>query len=146
MYQLYLQRVHNEKSLKPLVQIDLTDQARILAIDVQNNGVGPLTIEAITFRKDGKTYPRIQDCLTFDPRHYEHWDVDADNKKVLVPGGKLEAFSKAFAIDALEQELDDYRKQLSVLIVTVQGRDIYDNKILVSKRLAWFGRYVKATF
>ena len=93
-YQLYLQRVHNEKSVKPLVQIDLMDNNGILFIHVQNNGVGPMIVDRLTFTKVQQTYSRIQDCIDIDPTTYNHIEITDTNKKILIPGGFLEVFSK----------------------------------------------------
>lgn len=49
-YQLHLQRVHNEKSLKPLAQIDLVDRDK-LSVHIPNNGVGPMIVETIFYLK-----------------------------------------------------------------------------------------------
>ncbi len=54
-YQLYLQRLHNEKSLKPLAQIDFVDRKKLMYVHIQNNGVGPLVIDRLTFVKDGNS-------------------------------------------------------------------------------------------
>ena len=142
IYQLYLQRVHNEKSLKPLVQINLTDQDLILAVDVQNNGLGPFTIDALNFSKDGQCYSRIRDCLTFEPRQYEYVDIRTDNKKGLGPGGRHQVFFKKFDVDTDEKEMDSYKTQLSVITVKVEGRDIYGNKVVAQRNLTWFARYI----
>ena len=50
-YQLYLQRVHNEKSLKPLGQIYFSDRDKTILVQVLNNGLGPLIIDRLTFKK-----------------------------------------------------------------------------------------------
>ena len=69
-YQLYLQRVHNEKSLKPLGQIDLPDYKKQVAVHIRNNGLGPLILDRLTFIKDDQQYTSIDNCLDLDPRSY----------------------------------------------------------------------------
>ena len=143
-YQLRLQRIHNEKSLKPLPQIDLLDKDGLLYVRVQNNGVGPMIITALKFIKDQQQYSRIQECISFDPKWYDHIDVDANNQKVVFPGAYLEIFAKQFNAIKPEPESELLRQQLSAITVVAEGRDIYDNKVSVEKSLRWFGRYVEA--
>lgn len=85
-YQLYLQRVHNEKSLRPIAQIGIMDRDKVLHVHIENNGVGPLIIEKLTFFKNGKSYSDIEPCLTLNPRSYQHISVTEFAKKVVLPG------------------------------------------------------------
>lgn len=140
-YQLYLQRVHNEKSLTPLVQINLTDNAGLINVHVQNNGVGPFIVEKLTFVKDGKTYDNIQQCLSLSPRAYQHISVNESVKKVLLPGAFLEVFSKQFDLNATKDEIEDVRKELAALTLKVEGRDIYKNGSTTERKLTWFVRH-----
>lgn len=140
-YQLYLQRVHNEKSLRPLVQIDLTDHERLLYVHVQNNGVGPYIVERLVFFKDDKTYFNIEDCLDLSPRTYQHISVTETVKKVVPPGMFLQVFSHRFDEKCSDQEINDVRQQLAVLKLKVEGRDIYNNRITAKRELSWFMRH-----
>jgi hypothetical protein len=134
-----LQRVHNEKSLKPLPQIDFTDLNGTLFVRIQNNGVGPFIIENLIFSKGKQTYYRIQDCLELDPKSYVFIDIDITNKKIIFPGAYLEIFFKQFE-QHQELDIDLFRRQLANLTVKVEGRDIYNNKTIVEKSLKWFSR------
>ena len=139
-YQAHLQRVHNQKSVKPLPQIDFMDRDGEMYVHVVNNGVGPMTVDKLTFTRGGKTYSRIQDCLNIDPTSYYHVDVSESNKKVITQAGFLIVFAERLD-SAKDQELIGiFRKQLSGLHLVVHGHDIYNNKILVEKSLSWFER------
>ena len=140
-YQLYLQRVHNEKSLKPLVQIDLMDRGKLLYVRIQNNGVGPLIVEKLTFLKNGKSYSNLEDCLELSPRSYQHLSIIESVKKVLVAGSYLEVFSKQFEESSTDEELDSTRRQLAALTLRMDGLDIYNNKVTVERDLRWFMRH-----
>jgi hypothetical protein len=140
-YQLYLQRIHNEKSLKPLLQIDFNDRNGLLFVRITNNGVGPVIIESLEFRKGQHSYSYIKDCLEIDPRTYNHLDIDVTNKKVIQPTGFIEVFSKLFDEITPATEISHFRKQLSPLVLKVKGEDIYNNKIVVEKSLKWFARH-----
>ncbi|MCF0075737.1 hypothetical protein LZD49_35025 [Dyadobacter sp. CY261] len=81
-YQLYLQRTHNEKSLKPLPQIVLGDHGQDIFVHIRNNGVGPLIVESLTFTRNGKAYSGIEECLDLPPRSYMHVRVTSTAKKL----------------------------------------------------------------
>jgi hypothetical protein len=138
-YQLYLQRVHNEKSVKPLVQIDLIDHKNQLAVLIRNNGLGPLMVEELTFLKKDKAYSQIVDCLDLDPKSYMHIPVTDTHKRVVLPNAHLIVFEKMFALEA-EAERARVRNLLAPLHLRVRGRDIYDNPVIVERDFQWFGR------
>jgi hypothetical protein len=141
-YQAHLQRVHNQKSVKPLPQIDLMDRDGEMYVHVVNNGVGPMTVDKLRFTRDGKTYDRIQDCLSLDPQSYYHVDVSPTNKKVIIPGGHLIVFGETLDANSNKETINLFRQQLAMLSLDVEGHDIYNNKVAVSKNLNWFGRHL----
>lgn len=139
--QSYMQRVHNQKSVKPLPQIDLLDRNGKLFVHIQNNGVGPMIIDKLTFTKGEKIYHRIQDCLDIDPKMYFHIEITDTNKKIVVPGGFVELFSKSLNPKDNETMITLFQQQLAALNLKVEGHDIYNNKISVEKNLNWFARH-----
>ncbi|MDQ1086154.1 hypothetical protein [Siphonobacter sp. SORGH_AS_1065] len=142
VYQLYLQRVHNEKSVKPLGQIDLIDFDRKISIYIVNNGLGPLILERMIFSKDGQTYTRIDDCLALDSKSYSRIHVSEKVKRVVLPNKYLTAFETIFSTDENEMEVEKVRAQLSSISLKVEGRDIYDNLITIERDLEWFSRHM----
>lgn len=140
-YQAHIQRVHNEKSVKPLPQIDLMDRDGEMYVHVVNNGIGPITVDKLTFTRDGETYTRIQDCLDIDPTTYYHVDVSPTNKKVIIPGGFLIVFAETLDLANHKDLQELFRQQLSALKLSVDGQDIYNNKISIEKSLNWFDRH-----
>jgi hypothetical protein len=80
-YQLYLQRLHNEKSLKPIGQIDVGDRKKHIYVHIQNNGLGPLIIDKVVFIKNGIKYNSISECLKLDPKSYWHVSLNGTDKK-----------------------------------------------------------------
>lgn len=139
-YQLYLQRVHNEKSLKPLGQINFIDRQDTMFVHIQNNGVGPLIIEQLTFIMGNREYTSIKDCLDIDPKSYMSIDVSASATKVILPGTYLEVFSIQFEPHEGESHKEPLRKKLSEISLRVKGRDIYNNKIVIERGFQWFLR------
>ncbi|WP_421828340.1 hypothetical protein [Larkinella sp.] len=141
-YQLYLQRVHNEKSLKPLGQIDLPDYKKQVAVHIRNNGLGPLILDRLTFIKDDQQYTSIDNCLDLDPRSYMRMAISDTVKRVVLPNAHLVVFETQFEDHEGEIEIDQARMQLASITLKVEGRDIYDNKIKLERSLHWFARYM----
>ena len=141
-YQLYLQRVHNEKSLTPLGQIDLLDQNRQLTLWVANNGMGPMIIDKLTFFKEGNAYTNIEDCLRLDQRSYRRITINESVKKVVLPHAYLEVFATEFEEHEEEAQIENAREQLTPITLKVDYRDIYENKFILERNLDWFSRHV----
>lgn len=141
-YQLYLQRVHNTKSLKPLGQVDLRDRNRQLAVWIANNGMGPMIIDRITFVKKGKHYTNIEDCLSLHVRSYRRIPISESVKKVVLPGASFEVFATEFEGHEGEAEITNAQKQLTPITLKVDYWDIYENKFTLERSLEWFSRYM----
>lgn len=142
-YQAYLQRRHNEKSIKPLLQIDLMDNNGVLFVHVQNNGVGPMVVDKLSFTKADQSYTRIEDCISIDPKSYNHIEITDTNKKIIIPGQFLEVFAKQFDPKDDQATVDSFRRELSGILFRVDGHDIYDNKVATEKSLKWFARHLQ---
>ncbi|WP_077920527.1 hypothetical protein [Spirosoma sp. 209] len=141
-YQLHLQRVHNEKSLKPLGQIELPDHNKQLAVHIRNNGLGPLLIDRLTFVQHGQSYTAIDDCLALEPRSYMRVTIDDTVKRVILPHAYLVVFETRFDEHEREADINCVRKQLASITLTVEGRDMYDNHIVLTRNFNWFSRYL----
>lgn len=141
-YQLYLQRIHNEKSLQPLGQIDLRDRNNQVSVCVTNNGMGPMIIDRLTFFKDGNSYPTIGDCLSLAPGAYSNILINESVKKVVLPNCRLEVFAAELEPHEGSAEIRDVRKQLTPITLRVNCRDIYGNKFILERSLEWFFRHM----
>ncbi|MCK8491777.1 hypothetical protein M0L20_07925 [Spirosoma sp. RP8] len=140
-YQLYLQRVHNERSVRPFGQIDFLDRDSLLSVHVSNNGMGPLIVEKLTFIIDGNHYTDIEHCLDLDPRSYMHMTIRDSAKKVILPNAGLKVFEiKLEGYDA-EQEVERIRRMLTPVTLKADCRDIYNNKVVVERDFQWFSRH-----
>jgi len=140
LYQVYLQRVHNEKSLKPLGQIDLEDRQGHIYVRVTNNGLGPMIVDRLIFQKDGKSYTSIEDCLELDSRSYTRISVNESVRKVILPNGHLAIFETR--LEASEEDAQRVRQQLSPIKLKVEFHDIYDKKMTIERDFQWFARHV----
>ncbi|MEO6686044.1 MAG: hypothetical protein ABIN24_08765 [Dyadobacter sp.] len=142
-YQLYLQRIHNERSLRPLGQIVLSDRGAKIFVHIINNGVGPMIIDKVMFTKDRISSNNIEDLLNLAPKSYMHDVVSAETvQKVILPGGFLEIFGTTFDGHTSEKAKGNVITQLAPLDLKVNYRDIYDNKFTVSRNLHWFSRHI----
>lgn len=141
-YQLYLQRLHNEKSLKPLGQIVLEDRQQVLAVHLRNNGLGPLIIDRLTFIKDGQSYQAITDCLALDVRSYMHATTKDSVTRVVLPNSSLPIFDTRFEEHDHKAIMDEARTQLAPIRLKAEFRDIYDNQMTIERGFQWFTRYV----
>jgi hypothetical protein len=140
--QVYLQRTHNEKSLKPLGQIDFRDRQDQLYVRVSNNGVGPMIVDRLCFIKDGKFYATIDECLELKRRSYSRLDGHESVRKVILPNSSLTIFETRFEEQEGEAAIDQARKQLAPISLKVEFRDIYDNKMSIERGFQWFARHM----
>ena len=139
-YQLYLQRRHNEKSLKPLGQIKFVDQKAQLAVQIENCGLGPMIIESLSFSKEGTVSPKIDEYLDLDKRSFFSASIDSEIKKVLPPNGQMDIFAKNVT-SLTPEEIDLVRGKLSIVGVKLVYRDIYNNRFTAERSLQWFSRH-----
>lgn len=139
-YQAYIQRIHNQKSVKPLVQVDLVNRDGFLAIYVRNNGIGPYIIKKLEFLRNGEKFEGIEDCLSMNPRIYQSIPITKYTPKTILPGASFDVFSLQCKLDDPERNIDDVKGQLSVLKIKVTGVDIYDNIIIIERSFDWFSK------
>jgi len=141
LYQLYLQRLHNEKSLKPLLQIDVKDHNELIYVRVQNNGLGPYIIEKLSFTKDEQLYTSIGSCISLNPKSYHNVSVSETATKVILPNNYLDVFSVRLKPEDTDKYIEQIKTELSLIRLKVHGRDIYDNQINIERDLNWFVKY-----
>lgn len=132
--------MHNAKSLKPLGQIELGDGKNRIYVHIQNNGMGSLIVDNLTFTKDGFYYNTISDCLDLDSKSYWHTSIDNVLKKVIQPDSHLVVFEKNIENHSNE-EINRIKKELTPISLKLNYRDIYDNKFSFERNLKWFSRH-----
>ncbi|WP_240543842.1 hypothetical protein [Spirosoma foliorum] len=140
-YQLYLQRIHNEKSLKPLGQIVLEDQRKTLAVHLRNNGLGPLIIDKLSCSKNGVFHADLEECLALAPKSYLFAPTNDSVTRVVLPNSSLTIFETRFDEYEDNAAIEHARKQLAPITLKVQFRDIYDNRTTLERDFQWFLRY-----
>lgn len=147
VYQLFLQREHNEKSLRPIGQIDLKDHKQIINVRVINRGLGPMTVTKLIFIWRQEEYYNIENCLvSFDPKTYNHMHISVDNYKTLPPNNSIEVYEKIFYKDSGDEDDErakfSIRKALAEIVLKVEFQDMYENKYTITRDLRWFARHI----
>jgi hypothetical protein len=137
-----MQQIHNEKSVKPLGQIHFKDRDKTISVRIINNGLGPLIIDRFTFSKSDNIYCSIADCVDLPVKSFMHDASDDLMERVVLPNSHLTVFETRFDAHESEVEINHARKQLAPIILKVEGRDIYDNKIVIERNFKWFARYI----
>ena len=140
--QWHLQRVHNEKSVKPLGQIYFWDRDNNISVRVINNGLGPLIIDRLTFSKSDNIYSSILDCVDLPAKSFMHNSSNDIVERVVLHNSYLTVFEATLEEEESEANLDQVRKQLMPITLKVEGHDIYDNKIILERNFQWFARYI----
>jgi len=107
--------------------------------------LGPLIIDRIIFCKSDNIYSSIVDCVDLPARSFMHDSSDDPVERVILPNSYLTVFETKFDDYEGEAELNHVRKQLRPITLKVEGRDIYDKKIILERNFQWFARYILAS-
>lgn len=119
----------------------LGDQGRHLFVQLQNNGIGPLIVEQLSFSKQGVEHSNLEQCLTLNPTTYNHdTEVSAETPKVILPGSHLVVFGMMFEPHE-ETAQNQVRAELAELRLQVKAKDIYQHNIKIIRDFRWFVRH-----
>ena len=103
------------------MQIDVNDRDKLIAVRVQNNGLGPFIIEKLSFSKDGDVHHSIKKCISLNPQAYHNVTVTDTTKKVILPNSFLDVFSVRLKESDTEEYIAKIKTELSVLHLKVHG-------------------------
>ncbi|SDM66285.1 hypothetical protein [Kriegella aquimaris] len=142
-----LQKLHNEKSLKPLPMIETGDYEIDIYIKFINKGNGPLIINSIEFISGNKKSESIVNLMNDDLK-FEYWNTFyvRNNKEILQSTDEITLLQKKLksGVSASEKEfLFNLRTFLSQVSVIVEFEDIYNNKSIFKESLNRFSRRLK---
>ena len=143
---IFIQRVHNRKSVVPVAQFVLGDYENCLEVSLANKGIGPLRITRFTYFDGSKKFENIyeqmpplpDDCTWFT---YTGYIVD----RCLSPGETLGLLILRGNPEDAEFAgfRDQVREALSKGFVTIQYKDVYGKQLPeVSRSLFWFERHL----
>jgi hypothetical protein len=142
-YGLWLQRKHNQLSVRPIGIVTLSDYENRLAIKVKNAGMGTMIIKSIeTSDNEGnkKEYPIDwfpQDIMWADFR--KGLPAIKEGDSIVLLEYKLDPQNKNS-----EKERENIRSILKNLTIRIKYKDIYDKEQqILSRSLDWFGRNKK---
>ncbi len=126
------QRVHNEKSVRPICSITYRNYISEIVITICNDGVGPMLIDALELLKNDKVYRKVKDLVgpTFPGGgEYTYKWVDFKQQRTIPIGGSIEIFrfQKKEGQTDFQSVRDLVREALTEVTVSVKYTDIYSN-------------------
>lgn len=135
------QVTHNKNSVKPILNVSCGDYVGEIFVKIKNKGVGPATVLSVKC-ENGMTETKHCECSLI--RYFHNfdflWTTFADDITgfTIAPGGEIVLL---VAKSNNETTLQEIRKRLSNIVVTIEYTDIYGDKMKPSTRnLNWFGR------
>jgi hypothetical protein len=130
-----LQHIHNKKSIKPICQIIFNNYVDLIAVRLDNYGVGPLIIQELIIT-DGNKKGAI--LLYFMPDEVQIWSnfVKDISERVIPIDGKIELLKLESSNELWKRKV---REALSKLRITVKYKDIYGSKFVATRDLSFFG-------
>lgn len=144
--QIYIQREHNFKSVKPIGQVSVADYETDVHVALTNGGIGPLIITDIKVYNKDVTSTNLLKVLPNDLVQSMIWtDFVTELKGRAIQNGEEVFLIRAMFDDDLTEELINFRTRLRECLkyITVEFTytDIYEKNTYHTKReLTWFGR------
>lgn len=138
------QRKHNKLSVKPIAIISVADYEERLAVNLQNQGNGPLIIEKLLIKNNDEEKSSIIDFFEtgFEDVVWSTFTADIDGWSILPASHRtlIELIGNPSDKKFIAKR-NRVRKVLANLKVEVQYQDIYENKMPVKVRdLDFFAR------
>jgi hypothetical protein len=141
IFQFYIQRKHNQNSVRPIGQIVCGDKQETVFVHLANLGLGPMTVTKLSFKTNNGTVHNIEHCLTLNPRSYFHVTISEDNPQTILPNGHLKLFEQVFNHFG-DPNKQQSRSLLCEMEIQAEYYDIYNSMYTVKRKLNWFGRYL----
>lgn len=151
---LKIQRIHNEKSVKPIAIISAGDFENDIFISIENKGVGPMIIKNIEVKNPKKTTNSVIDIIPENIVSKILWStfVREIENKAIAHGGQLILIQWKLNyneydysdLDKVGNDLnltEQLRKALKDITIYLEYTDIYEKNIFKTERsMQWFGR------
>ncbi len=148
MRAMYIQRVHNKKSVKPIGQITLGDYTEELYVRLDNNGTGPLVVTNVIVTYLNVQYPSLIGAIPQFIKEPIHWVtfVEEGNEKSILPGKSLILLKALHGgvpnkklITVEDNNFSALRKALGQCTISISYTDIYGSTpITVTRTLTRF--------
>ena len=123
------QQIHNEKSVKPILNVRLVDGIDRVELGLHNRGVGPLIIKDTIITYENKKYNGIEKLFEEIGVNKEGMVVSILKNCTILPNQKedLLNFLVDKTISKSISKLDVIRKTVAKIGIRVEYCDIYDN-------------------
>ncbi|MCP3907446.1 MAG: hypothetical protein GY712_05450 [Oceanicoccus sp.] len=124
------QKIHNQKSVRPICSITYKNYLSEIVITVSNDGVGPMLVDALELIKNGKVYRRLKDLISPSfpsGGEYTYKWVNFIQQRTIPVGGHIEifCFHKTEGQTDFESVRDKVRKALTEVTISIKYSDIY---------------------
>ena len=140
-----LQHRHNINSIRPIANIAISDYQDEIAVELINNGTGPLIIEKFKAYSDDKIKNNLIDFMPELPPgiHFNTFFKNFENFSIIPSKSIIILKYKLNTNNSEEVKYRDLlRKELLKLKVRVTYKDIYNKRMPINERsLDWFGRH-----
>lgn len=145
-----LQRQNNLLSVRPLPYISCADYEDLLWVKVRNDGVGPLLVTKVEFRKNGAIgeHENLVSYLPILPKGLFWSRLSKDYVRTVPVGADLPLVELSIDPDKPVQAKfrDDCRKALSQIEVIVEYTDMHGTQFPPATRnLDWFSSRLATT-
>jgi hypothetical protein len=139
---LYIQRLHDRKSVQPIGHISVGDYENDIFVKIRNDGIGPMIISRVSVKHSKGAAKNA--LIHFMPDDIS-WNtfVDDVTGRAISPAGHITLLQ-------LQEGLNDaafivskrkVRQALSELVIECEYTNIYGEKMpLATRKLSWFGR------
>ncbi len=145
LWSVYLQRKHNQISVKPLPDMIFGDYTNEIKVALHNHGLGPMILTKVEILKDEILLDDDLISLMPEPPKGIDWDdfVELLKDRILAPGEEkmLVKLSGNPTNKTFVNFRNKVREELAPLKVKVYYKGIYDKEETVfEKSLDWFRR------
>jgi hypothetical protein len=142
-----LQKKHNRNAVKPIANISISDYENKVAVEIQNNGTGPLIIKSFRAYTDQENKNNLIDLMPDLPPGIV-WTTFFSNLTgfAITPSKTLNLLELSVDHKSIKESnvRDDIRRKLALITVELVYEDIYGKEMPIKERsLDWFGRHFK---
>jgi len=137
----FLQIKHNKNSIRPISDIRVQDYEDLIAVRIENVGIGPLVVRKLRFKRedDNIEYSSLIEMMSYINEQWTTFFEKADGWKIPV-GGKIDLIELS---PALEESKESVRKALSTITVLLTYTDVYGTIFKDSRKLDFFSRHFR---
>jgi hypothetical protein len=122
------QQIHNQKSVKPIPNVQVISSINGIELNLQNRGIGPMIIKEIVYKYEDKKFYEIDKLFDEIGVNIDGMAFGLPFKSTILPNQKEELLK--FSVDQSNSKfiskLDDITKIIAKMEIKVLYCDIYD--------------------